>query len=57
MELFQKIPIFLSAFLKDPAKRLGSGPSDVQELKEHQFFQVKNVESQSRQMKSLRGKT
>jgi len=25
---------------KDPAKRLGSGPSDVQELKEHQFFQA-----------------
>merc|ERR1712241_923579 len=25
---------------KDPAQRLGGGPSDVQELKEHQFFQA-----------------
>ena len=29
--------------IKDPAKRLGSGPSDVKELKEHQFFQVKGT--------------
>jgi len=27
---------------KDPAQRLGAGPGDVQEIKEHQFFQAIN---------------
>lgn len=33
---------FISKLLvKDPRKRLGGGPSDAQELKEHPFFDVR----------------
>lgn len=30
--------------MKDPKKRLGCGPRDADEIKEHLFFQVKFVE-------------
>lgn len=30
--------------MKDPKKRLGCGPRDADEIKEHLFFQVKHVE-------------
>lgn len=30
--------------MKDPKKRLGCGPRDADEIKEHLFFQVKFIE-------------
>ena len=30
--------------MKDPKKRLGCGPRDADEIKEHPFFQVKHTE-------------
>lgn len=30
--------------MKDPKKRLGCGPRDADEIKEHLFFQVKVIE-------------
>lgn len=30
--------------MKDPKKRLGCGPGDADEIKEHLFFQVKFIE-------------
>lgn len=30
--------------MKDPKKRLGCGPRDAEEIKEHLFFQVKFIE-------------
>lgn len=30
--------------MKDPKKRLGCGPRDADEIKEHLFFQVKYIE-------------